>query len=179
MADELVDVCDEKNNLTGISKPKSYIREMGLWRRASHVWLYSSRGEVLIQLRAKSKKIAPNVWDTSVAGGLIAGETPEECAIRELREEIGLKADKNQLDLYKIMPIDSADSGIKNREFCYVFFLRFDGDVKNLKIQEDEIQKIKLMPLDELEKQLKSHREEYSSKVEWQEIIRTIRKKAS
>lgn len=37
MPDEMIDICDENNNLTGIQKKKSEAHESGLWHRAAHI----------------------------------------------------------------------------------------------------------------------------------------------
>ncbi len=55
MVDELIDICDENNNLLKIQKMKSEAHRDGLWHRTSHVWIYNSNGEILLQLRAKTK----------------------------------------------------------------------------------------------------------------------------
>lgn len=68
MGDELVDICDENNNLHGIRKTTSEAHRAGLWHRASHVWIYNSKGEILLQLRAKEKLLYPDMWDISAAG---------------------------------------------------------------------------------------------------------------
>ena len=57
MADELIDICDENNNLIDIQKMKSEAHKDGLWHRASHIWIYNSNGEILLQLRAKEKPL--------------------------------------------------------------------------------------------------------------------------
>lgn len=62
MADELIDICDEQNNLTGETVMKSVAHTKGLFHRSTHVWIYNSQGEMLLQLRAKEKKIYQEVW---------------------------------------------------------------------------------------------------------------------
>ena len=59
MADELIDIYDENNKPLGIQKMKSEAHRDGLWHRASHVWIYNSKGEILLQLRAKNKELWP------------------------------------------------------------------------------------------------------------------------
>ncbi len=94
MADELIDICDENNNLLGIRKMKSEAHWEGLWHRAAHTWIYNSRKEVLLQLRAKNKELYPAVWDYAAAGHISAGEEPLDASVRETQEEIGLSAKK-------------------------------------------------------------------------------------
>ena len=50
--------------------------------------LVNRRGEVLLNLRDGCKEHYPNLWDL-VGGTLEAGETAEECMLREILEETG------------------------------------------------------------------------------------------
>ena len=76
MGDELIDICDEANHLTGVQKMKSEAHKDGLWHRAVHIWLYNSKGEILLQWRAKNKLLYPEMWDISAAGHVSASENP-------------------------------------------------------------------------------------------------------
>ena len=82
MADELIDICDESNNLTKIQKMKSYAHKAGLWHRTAHIWIYNSKGNILLQLRAKEKLLYPDMWDISAAGHVSAGEDPTTSGLR-------------------------------------------------------------------------------------------------
>jgi isopentenyl-diphosphate Delta-isomerase len=178
MADELIDVVDESNKLTGVRIMKSKAHAQGILHRASHVWIYNSRGEILLQLRSKSKPVSPNVWDVSAAGHIGAGEDPVVCAVRETEEEIGLKAEPKELEFLSIYSIDSSwPGGIRNREFCYNYLLKFDGKIDDLKIQKSEVQEIKFISLDALEKDLKANRQRYGPNLHWEEIISQIRRR--
>ena len=53
--------------------------------------------EVLLQKRAMNKDSFPGRYDTSSAGHIQAGDEPEESAIRELHEELGIKASVDDL----------------------------------------------------------------------------------
>lgn len=50
--------------------------------------LENSDGEILLLKRSPSSKLGPNTWGFP-AGHIEPGETPEQCAQRELFEEIG------------------------------------------------------------------------------------------
>ena len=51
-------------------------------------------GRLLLQLRAASKDIQPNKWDTAVGGHLLPGEEAEAAARREMAEELGVAPDR-------------------------------------------------------------------------------------
>ena len=157
MVDELLDIFDEENKPTNIKKTRSDAHKDGSWHRVVHAIIYNSKGEMLIQLRAKDKKHYPNLWDISAAGHISAGEDPIVSCMREIEEEVGLKVDVSELKLYGIDKGSVLkDDGDKDNEFGYVYFLKFDGDVNSLKPQIEEVQKVEFISLDKLEDELKN-----------------------
>lgn len=50
---------------------------------------------------------------------------------------------------------------IKNNEFWYVYFFKFDGYINQLKLQREEVQKIQFFPIDKIEKELKINPDRY------------------
>jgi len=177
MADELIDICDEENNLLGIQKMKSEAHKKGLWHRVAHIWFYNSNGEVLIQLRAKEKLLYPDMWDISVAGHIGAGETPIKGALREIKEEVGLRLKEDDLSFWKIKKDKVVFRNIKNNEFCYIYFFRYDGDI-NLKLQKEEVQKIEFKPINTIKKKLKTKNHKYVPHGSyWLEVLDEIEKK--
>jgi 16S rRNA (adenine1518-N6/adenine1519-N6)-dimethyltransferase len=53
-----------------------------------HVFLLNKVGEVFLQKRSRLKDVHPGCWDSSAAGHLDVGESYEDCARRELEEEL-------------------------------------------------------------------------------------------
>ncbi len=178
MADELIDIVDENNTLLGIQKMKSAAHRDGLWHRTAHVWIYNSRGEILLQLRAKDKDLYPNLWDISAAGHLAAGEDVTDGAIRETQEEIGLKIDRNSLDFLEIRKtIDNYDEGC-DKEFNYIYLLKFDGEIKDLIFEDNEVQTVKFIDTNTLEHELKNNSDIYVPREEyWYKIIDIVKEK--
>ena len=181
MADELIDIFDGNNKPTGIRKMKSEAHRDGLYHRAAHVWIYNSKGEVLLQLRAKDKETDPNRWDISAAGHVGAGEDPVEAAIRETKEELGLSIKKEDLEFIMIRNLSlNYSSTITNREFQYAYLLRFDGDIGTLKAQEEEVQEIKFVSISSVLKDLKTEPEKYryvSHNEYWLTMLSLMQKK--
>ena len=176
MADELIDVYNENNEFLGIHKMKSAAHKDGLWHRASYIWIYNSNGEILIQLRAENKDLYPNLWDVSVAGHVGAGEDPIISAVREIKEEIGLSVTPEDLQFLKIRKHNAIYKQTKNNEFFYVYLLKFEGDIKKLTLQKEEVKKIKFVKPDKLEEELKIHSERYVPHLGyWSEMIDRIR----
>jgi len=71
-------------------RPRSEVHKLGLLHRAVHVFVFNRRGELFLQKRSMKKDCFPGTWDSSASGHLDHGEAYDDCAVRELREEIGL-----------------------------------------------------------------------------------------
>lgn len=69
--------------------------EEGEYYVSCEVWFKNPNGEMLITLRNPNKK-AGGLWEF-VGGGVLAGETTAQAAVREVKEEIGLDIAGNEL----------------------------------------------------------------------------------
>jgi isopentenyldiphosphate isomerase len=119
MAEEIFDVVNERDEVIG-AKPRSHVHAKGLLHRAVHVLVFNSRGEVFLQKRSMLKDTAKGKWDSSTSGHLDSSEHYDACAVRELREEIGL-SDVRPERLFKIDACRET-----GWEFCWVY--RCDGE---------------------------------------------------
>ena len=91
--EEYVDLYDknfQKLNQTCLRSQKLPERT---YRYVVHICIFNSNGEMLIQRRAKNRKSFSYMWDVSVGGGVTAGDTPQQSATRELKEELGYDYD--------------------------------------------------------------------------------------
>lgn len=60
MSEEHFDVIRENDGkLLGYSKRRSQVHRDGDWHRSTHIWVFSQKGEVLVQLRAPGKDTFP------------------------------------------------------------------------------------------------------------------------
>ena len=162
MPDDLVDIIDPISLLpTKKTILKSLARKEGLMYSVSHLWIYNSKGEILLQHRCKEKKLYPNKWDISVAGAVDSGENPKQAAIREAKEEIGLVIDENKLKEVFTFNENYTYNKMKINEFAHVFFLKYNGSLNSLKLQKEEVDKVKFFSKKELELIIKEKNEEH------------------
>ena len=137
-----------------------------------------------MQLRSKIKDSHPGQWDISAAGHVDSGETPLKGALREIWEEIGIKPSSNELKLIEVRKISKyqPEIGWQNNEFSYIYLYQFDEDVTKLKIQEEEVEKMKFMSLKKFEKEI-SNPETYKKYVphgeHYNKTIKAIREELS
>jgi len=121
MAEEIFDVVNERDEVIG-QAPRKEVHATGLWHRAVHVLVFNSRGEVFLQKRSMLKDTAKGKWDSSSSGHLDTGEEYDACAVRELREEIGLIATQTPRRLFKIDACRET-----GWEFCWVYHCESEG----------------------------------------------------
>ena len=121
MSEEIFDVVNELDEVVG-KRPRSEVHRLGLMHRAVHVLVFNARGEVFLQKRSMSKDRQPGLWDSSASGHLDSGEAYDACAIRELREEIGLRLDAPPLRLFKLSASIETD-----QEHVWIYRCKAEG----------------------------------------------------
>lgn len=95
-ASEMFDVVNERNEVTG-QLTRGEVHAKGLLHRAVHIFVINARGDIFLQMRSHLKDVSPLKWDSSAAGHLDVGESYAACAIREVREEVGLVINGTEL----------------------------------------------------------------------------------
>src|ERR1700690_999512 len=115
MPEEIFDIVNERDEVVG-QNTRREVHARGLWHRAVHVLVFNARGEVFLQKRSMKKDMAAGKWDSSASGHLDSGEDYDACAVRKLREELGLKV---KLPLQKLFKIDARQE--TGWEFCWIY----------------------------------------------------------
>lgn len=150
--DELIDIVDEAGNITGEICLKSKAHRLGFWHLCVDIWLYTDKGDILIQKRAADKDVFPNLWDVSVAGHVGAGELPLNAAQRELQEELGLGILSNELKFIGNYKTDfKHNEHLTDKEFHHIYIAKFKGALKDITLQAEEVSEIKFVPVHQIE----------------------------
>ncbi len=88
--DEIVLIVDEQNHEMA-HVPRRVMREGGLIHRACYILVFNRHGEIFVQKRTMGKDIYPGYHDVATGGVVLAGESYELSAKRELVEELGVR----------------------------------------------------------------------------------------
>lgn len=99
---ELVDVIDAAGNTIG-TVTRQEMRARRLPHRCVYILVFNRVGELFVHLRTPTKDVFPAHWDVAVGGVLVAGESFEQGAQRELHEELGVAAELEMLFPYRHM----------------------------------------------------------------------------
>jgi len=178
MADELIDICDENDNVTGQAM-KSEAWEKGLRHRVARVLIYKSNGEIFAQLRSENKELHPGLWDIGVAGHVAVGEDYIDAAVREMAEEAGLAIQKENLELLIMEKEEWTLGNISDKIFACTYLARFEGDISEIRIQAEELQAFRFVDIDKLEAEKKMFPEKFTPHTEeyWSGLINGVRNK--
>ena len=129
---EVFDLYDCARRPVGKTMIRGTKTPAGCYRLVVHVCIFNSKGEMLIQQRASCKDSWANMWDVSVGGSVIAGETSQAGAHRELLEELGLDVDFSGL----VPALTTTFTG----GFDDIYILNMDLDPAGLTLQKEEVQ---------------------------------------
>lgn len=139
---EYTDLYDENKNLTGEKlfreKGTKLIVPKGRYSVVVLAFIENSKGEFLFQMTSKRKK---NVWATT-GGHVKSGQTSKEAIIEEIKEELGIDINEDEVKLFKTYKYDDA--------FKDVFYIKKDIDINSLTYQEDEVEYVKYLTKDEI-----------------------------
>ncbi|MCD8019533.1 MAG: NUDIX domain-containing protein [Clostridiales bacterium] len=153
---EYFDIRNIDGSLTGKVKERKKVHEDGDIHGTSHVWIVrkndQGKYELLLQKRSAMKDAYPGCYDISSAGHLPAGEDFLPSAIRELEEELGIRAKENELTFLGIHEGYSEDvfygRPFRNHEISHVYIYDKNVDITELNLQKEEVESVKWMELD-------------------------------
>lgn len=131
MSEEIFDVVDDRDVVIGHA-PRSEVHRRKLRHRAVHVLVFNARGELFLQKRSMKKDCFPGTWDSSASGHLDRGEEYDACAIREVREELGVTLPGVPERLFKVEACAAT-----GEEFVWVYECRHEGPFE---LHPDEIE---------------------------------------
>jgi 8-oxo-dGTP pyrophosphatase MutT (NUDIX family) len=117
------------------------------------VFLFNTKGNIILQKVALTKKTDAGKWSYSAAGHVDASETYEQAAFRELKEEMGIHATE--------MTFIGKDHTLKNgktRVFHHVFKVISDDPITPDPFEVAEVQEF---TIPELKRQITDHPEQF------------------
>ncbi|GFM35501.1 NUDIX hydrolase [Desulfovibrio psychrotolerans] len=87
--EDKVEVVDDYDRPLAVM-PVADVHRHPLKHRVVLTLLYDTCGRLYLQRRARTKTLYPGRWDLSSTGHVLAGESREHAALRELNEELGV-----------------------------------------------------------------------------------------
>ena len=145
MAKEQREFYDQNSNPTGITYFKGDKAPEGLYPMVVMACIQNSKGEFLMQKRVPEKG-----GDYGVTGGHPkAGETPLEGMLTEIKEELGINVNPNELEVFA-EGCDGTD--------CYkMYYLKLDLEITDFVIQEEELTEVAWFSIETLQQMVDEH----------------------
>ena len=126
---ELVDVVDEDDRVVA-TVTRREVRARNLLHRCTYVLVRNAAGEILVHRRTDTKDVHPGAYDVFAGGVCAAGESYDDCARREVAEELGVVgAELRFLFRHRYR-------GAHGQAWGAVYEVRWDGPVRH---QESEV----------------------------------------
>lgn len=130
----------------------------GLLHRAFSVFIFNSRGDMLLQQRADGKYHSPSLWSNACCSHPAPGERTSHAAARRLYEELGCKTPLSEL--YAFTYKTEFDNGLTEHEFDHVFTGVYDGP---LDPNPTEVKAVSYMPIAEISARLGREPEQFTA----------------
>lgn len=136
---EFRDLYDENRILTGEKIEKHDPVPVGRYYVTVMVFIEDSNGDILLQQRSQAKG---GQWATT-GGHPKSGETSEIGIRTEIQEELGVNVDNDKLVCFKTIQTED--------DFVDFYYLKKDIDLKDIHMQEEEVQDVKWFSKKEIE----------------------------
>lgn len=161
---EYIDIFTRDGKFTGISRPKHEAKKPGEYYRHVLIILKTAdspkpcegEGQYIVQQRSLKAKYYAGKWDMT-GGAVMADETPEEAAVREVKEEldITIPADELKPGFEKIIDWDDGTGLLVS-----VFMCRVEVPEDGFKFDAREVNDVKVMPFHEFLYHVSDHNDE-------------------
>jgi len=143
---EYWDIYDIERIKTGKTMLRGQEFPNGAYHLVIHICVFNEKGEMLIQQRQPFKEGWPDMWDISVGGSAVMGDSSQAAAEREAVEELGLK-----LNLSGIRPNLTINF---DRGFDDIYLIEKSVDIAELKLQPEEVQSARWASREEILKMI-------------------------
>ncbi len=155
--DELLILVDEMDRPLGF-ETKSEIHARGLLHRAFSIFVFNSKGELLLQCRAKSKYHSAGLWTNTCCGHPVKGENISDAAKRRLNEEMNMTVPLEEICVFTYTA--RFENGLIENEVDHIFYgVSDESPVPN----PNEVEKWKYSSAAVLKNDIKMNPEKYTA----------------
>jgi isopentenyl-diphosphate delta-isomerase len=130
----------------------------GALHRAFSVFIFNSKGEMLLQQRAHNKYHSAALWTNACCSHPAPGESTQIAAESRLQEEMGFTTLLQKV--FEFTYRTEFENGLTEYEFDHVYAGTWDGIVAP---QKDEVNDYCFKSMDEIQSTLLSHPQKYTS----------------
>lgn len=148
---------NEKDEQVGtMEKMEAHVR--ALLHRAFSVFIFNSKGEMLLQQRALSKYHSPGLWTNTCCSHPRPGEATIAAAQRRLQEELGFTVPLTKA--FDFIYTANFDNGLTENEFDHVLIGEYEGEIF---LNPSEVKAACYLSFDEIREALAHRPEQYTA----------------
>ena len=148
---------DENDVPTGTME-KMEVHEKALLHRAFSVFIFNSKGKMLLQKRANNKYHSAALWTNACCSHPSPGQATLPAATKRLHEEMGFTTTLEKVfDFIYKAPFDN---GLTEHEFDHVFIGTYDNVISP---NRDEVSDYCYKTLSEINDSIQSHPQKYTA----------------
>lgn len=129
-----------------------------LLHRAFSVFIFNSKGDMLLQQRSRQKYHSGGLWTNACCSHPAPGEETSFAAVRRLEEELGFSTELKSA--FSFTYRTDFENGLTENEFDHVFTGVYDGPVMP---DENEVMDYTYVSMQELEESVKTAPRKYTS----------------
>ena len=131
------------------------------------MFIFNTRGELLLQQRSAAKRLWPLFWSNSCCSHPRAGETMDVAVGRRLQQELGLSGELEFI--YKFAYQANFGEAGSEKELCSVFLGRTDASAV---ANANEIAGVRYVTAQQLNRELQDEPERFTPwfQMEWQRL---------
>ncbi|WAC15126.1 isopentenyl-diphosphate Delta-isomerase [Dyadobacter pollutisoli] len=142
--------------------PKLEAHQKGALHRAFSVFIFNSKGEMLLQQRAFGKYHSEGLWSNTCCSHPLPNESAHHGAVRRLHEEMGIHADLRFLFSFQYRV--NLENGLTENELDHVYWGISDAKPE---INTTEVSNFRYMKIQDIKAGMAAHPAQYT---EWFKI---------
>ena len=162
--EEKFDVLNELGEFTGRIATREECHKEGLWHRAVYAFIIDENQNILLQKRSKNKKLWPNMWDVTVGGHVDSGEFGRQALTREVKEELGIDINDNDIKYLVGSTSINEQGDIINKHYNECYLITKNISISDITIQENEVSEVRYFSKDEILKRINNNYEGLTNK---------------
>ena len=141
----------------------------GVLHRAFSVFIFTERGELLLQKRSATKLLWPGYWSNTCCSHPEGGESVVAAGERRLSEELGFTCALREVGKFRYTARYGKIGA--ERELCSILVGSYSGQA--IRVDEDEVEEIRWVSMDELRDEVKEYPRRYTPwlKIELRKLV--------
>ena len=162
MQSQQIILVNEKDEPLGTME-KMEVHRKGLLHRAFSVFIFDSKGKMLLQQRAGGKYHGAYLWTNACCSHPFPGEDVGEAAVRRLKEELGFYTALHEIFSFTYRA--QVENDLIEHEYDHVFSGEYEGRINP---DKEEVSDLRYEKMEQLKKEIELQPEKFTS---WFKIV--------